>query len=176
MGRKVKISGQWRDVKTKYRRVGGKWWQVAASYKKINGQWRQIFAAQYPMGLYELNTDNLVGSYDLRFENGRYIAEINGYCRDPNRPVAVGFRLHGIPATRRLEFNFSAVASNVNANFIVYNNGSVESILNGGSGGSSFYYAQSPIDFVYQVNATAETGPVSASLTLSGLAVNGVAV
>lgn len=174
MGIKVKVGGSWRDLKTHYRRVGGKWRQIAARYVKVDGVWRQVFAAPYPVGLYELNTDNLEGSYDLLFQDGQYVAQINGYCRDLNRPVAVGFRLHGIPATRRLEFNFSAVASNVNANFIVYNNGSVESILNGGSGGSSFYYAQSPIDFVYQVNATAETGAVSASMTISGIKVNGV--
>lgn len=176
MGRKVKVGGQWRDVKTKYRRVDGKWRQVAASYKKVNGVWRQVFAAQYPVGLYELNTDNLVGSYSLRFENGQYVAEINGYCNDPNRPVVVGFRIHGIPATRKLEYGFSAVASNVHAQFLVYINGSLESNMNGGSGGSSFFYAQSPVDIVYQVSATAATGAVSASFTIRGVTVDGAAI
>lgn len=176
MGRKIKAGGQWHDVKTKYRRVGGKWRQVAASYKKVNGQWRQVFSAQYPMGLYELNTDNLVGSYDLRFENGAYVAEINGYCRDGSRPVSVGFRLHGIPGTRRLDYNFNASASNENARFQTINNGVGHIDQNGGTGGSSTYYAESPFDFIYKITATEATGPVSATFTISGVKVEGVAI
>lgn len=177
MSRKVKVSGQWRDVKTKYRRIGGKWRQIAASYKKINGQWRQIFAAQYPVGLYELNTDNLVGSYSISFEaSGQYVASINGYCADPNRPIMVGFRFQGVPENSKFEFDYAAYASSVHANFQMWTSGSLENSFNGGSGGTSFYYAASPIDLVYRISATAETGAVSASLTVSNIRINNVAL
>ncbi len=176
MARKIKAGGQWRDVKTKYRRVGGKWRQVAYSYKKVNGVWRQVFAAQYPVGLYELNTDNLVGNYNLLFRDGQYYAEISGYCKDPNRPVMAGFRFHGVPDNANFNFNFQALASSVNADFQIWSSGSLENSFNGGSGGTSLYYAANPVDLVYRVSATENTGPVTATLTLSGVTINGTAV
>lgn len=177
MSRKVKAGGQWHDVKTKYRRVGGKWRQVASSYKKVNGVWRQIFAAQYPVGLYELNTDNLVGTYSIRFQDGgQYYAEISGYCNDPNRAIMVGFRFRGVPDNANFSFNFQANASGVNANVQFWERGSLQNTFNGGSGGTSLYTAGDPVDIVYTINATAETGPVTATLLLSGVTINGTAV
>ena len=176
MPRKVKVSGQWRDVKTHYRMIGGKWRQIAFRYVKVNGAWRQVFAAQYPVGLYELNTDNLVGSYNLVFRDGQYYAEINGYCADPNRPIMVGFRFHNVPDDASFNFNFQAVASTVNANVQFWERGSLQNSFNGGSGGTSLFHAGNPVDIVYRISATADTGPVSASLLLSGVTINGTQV
>lgn len=177
MARKVKVGGSWRDVKTHYRMVGGKWRQIAYRYTKVNGVWRQVFAAQYPVGLYELNTDNLVGSYSLLFrDGGQYYAEISGYCSDVNRPVMVGFRFHGVPDNASFNFNFQANASSVNADFQIWSSGSLQKSVNGGSGNTSVYYAASPVDLVYRISATSGTGPVTASLLLSGVTINGTQV
>lgn len=177
MGRQVKVNGAWHNVKTHYRHVGGKWRQIASRYVKVNGVWRQVFAAQYPVGLYELNTDNLVGSYDLRFQDGgQYYGEISGYCNDPNRPIMVGFRFQGVPDNANFNFNFQAVASNVHANVQFWERGSLQNSFNGGSGGTSLYTAGNPVDIVYRISATAETGPVTATLLLSGVTINGTPV
>ena len=177
MSRQVKVGGTWRNVKTRYVRVGGKWRQVASRYVKVNGVWRQTFAAQHPVGLYELNTDNLVGSYSLRFQDGgQYYAEISGYCADTSRPVIVGFRFHGVPDDANFNFNFQANASGVNANVQFWERGSLQNSFNAGSGGTSLFHAGNPVDIVYTINATAETGPVTATLLLSGVTINGTPV
>lgn len=176
MARKVKAGGSWHDISKRFVKVGGRWRQVAYRYVKVGGVWRQVYAAQYPVGLYELNTDNLVGSYDLSFQNGQYVATINGYCQDPNRPVMVGFRFQGVPDDASFNFNFQAFASSVHANVQFWERGSLQNSFNGGSGGTSLFHAGNPVDIVYRISATAETGPVSASLTLSGITINGVSV
>ena len=176
MPRQVKAGGSWRNVQKRYVKVGGKWRQVANRYVKVGGAWKQVYAAQYPVGLYELNTDNLVGSYELSFKNGQYVAEINGYCRDANRPVMVGFRFQGVPDNASFNFNFQAFASSVHANFQIWSSGALENSFNGGSGGTSLYYAANPVDLVYRISATADTGPVTATLLLSGVTINGTPV
>ena len=177
MARQIKVGGAWHNVKTHYRCVGGRYRQIASRYVKVNGVWRQVFAAQYPVGLYELNTDNLVGSYSLRFQGiGQYYAEISGYCADPNRPIMAGFRFHGVPDDANFNFNFQANASSVHANVQFWERGSLQNSFNGGSGGTSLFHAGNPVDIVYRISATAETGPVTATLLLSGVTINGTPV
>lgn len=177
MARKVKAGGSWHDVSKRYRRIGGRWRQVSASYIKINGVWRQVMALQYPVGLIEQNVGNLVGTYSLQYLNsGQIRAEISGYCANNSANVAVGFRLYNIPATRKVEYGFAAQASNENAIFQVWNDTELSQNIPGGSGGGSIFHAKNHVDFIYVVAANASSGPVTASFTITGITVEGVAV
>lgn len=177
MARQVKVGGSWHNTEKHFCRVGGKWRQVAARYVKANGVWRQVFAEQFPIGLIENNADNFEGTYSLRFTGkGQLVCEVSGYCRDTSRGVSLGFRLMNIPATRKVEYDFSAQASNVNAYFQVWNNTELSTNTNGGSGGGSLFYAQDHVDFLWAIAANASSGPVNATFTINGLTVEGVTV
>lgn len=177
MPKRVKTGGQWRPVEKQYIKLGGLYRQLKASYVKVNGVWRETYNIANPVGLILTNVDNLVGSYNLQHSaKGQYMLNVTGYNRDTSRNVILGFRLCDIPATRKVEYGSSAQASSVNATFQVWNNTDLVSSVNGGSGGGSIYYAKDYVDFVYMITANASSGPVTASLVINGLSIEGVVV
>lgn len=104
MPSKVKVSGAWRDINRRYRRIDGRWRSVRQKYVKSNGVWK-LADTFFSCGEKSDNIGAFIGTRKVGvLDNGDFGAQIQGRYNGNGQTLKIGIRVYDIPEGASISF------------------------------------------------------------------------